>query len=267
MIRFPLPGRAMLAAALAVAIGSAVAAHQPTPDPAKSVESEERIAANFFAALESAARAGTELDIPETTARNFRAAVGSVSPAVMKRGPARPDWNRHGTSASDILAAAPGGLAANVLVSDGEFGPEYIFYGDDLPANLLPEGALTVFYRAQPAPGERRKHVIANLGNKVVLHSIEAVRQVGQASCGRTVSYAVYSRTDVKPQSDDIVAYVTARYSYDELRGLEVCEIFSPRPQGGYVSHVFDDDGRQMTALDDDGSVYEVKPLAAIARR
>lgn len=222
----------------------------------------------FVAASLSAAAAPAQ-DTPASPPPSAQPAMEAILDAamaeMMKPGPRRSDWHKGGADLYRLVEAAPGGAAANYILSIDKDGDRTaIVTGTDDHARLAPASWVAGTRRGSTAGGGDGVDVtFGHLDGQSYFAGVQARQKVGDAFCSTGgmvgVRYTVPGSTPKAELPGEMVDLLFAAM-VKRFETQRICWRYDRDGDGYRVAH-FLEDGQSLPALDAAG--YRATIVAA----
>jgi hypothetical protein len=172
-------------------------------------------------------------------------------PFETARGPHLPGWERSGLDLLAAIAAQPGGLKGNFVVTRSASRTSLMAYGT-AETLAVPAGWSALASVADERPGEGlREYSILFRGDSLVIVSAHRLRRIGTATCVDSDGGAILYATSAAPVTGRDGAAVD---SFERMRNFgrhfTLCTVAKRRPDGSFQLLSFDDQGRTLPELD-----------------
>jgi hypothetical protein len=208
--------------------------------------------------------------LPPSAQPAMEAILDAAMAELMTPGPKREDWNKGGADLYKLLAAAPGGTAANYILSvdkDGE--RTALIAGLEDPAKAAPP-AWRVAARTGSAVGggDAVDVTFGRLDGQSFFAGTQARQKVGEAFCSVGGMAGVRYVDPTTPAKSELPASMVDMMFALMVKRFEkqrICWRYDPDGDGYRVTH-FLEDGQSLPALDAAGYRATIVAAAPIDR-
>lgn len=248
---------ALLLAAPAAAPGQPSAS--ATQDiPAEVLAPSAEVEAMFEALRERPATGDTLAGLTPEQAAPMDAIIGPL----FTRGETVADWQDQGVNLRALIAARPGGAAAQMFEGTAPFGPYRIYPGDAPVASLIPAQWVLVGSIGERGEGGAIQVEIARISPKVIMIERIGLEELGNATC-RLHGHALFYADPAVPASEmDLMALMMGLRTLPEIHRQALCAVSEERAPGAYGTRYFDRSGRRLPQLDTQSVTLTITPRA-----
>jgi hypothetical protein len=211
----------------------------------------------FFDALATAPLDG---DAPARSMPVRLVVYGDID-ATFARGAQVTGWQARGVDLRAIAAARPGGLAANIAISDGPRYTRQISFRDAPIEAWVPEGWRLVARRGRAVAAPDVRVEITRLTHMLTLVERVAYRREGHAWCRVRTESRVFADPAAAAAYRDVGVFVNAYGALGFLDRAHLCIVMEEQAPGLYRARHFDREGHRLPVLDAPGGVFQPVPL------
>jgi hypothetical protein len=177
-------------------------------------------------------------------------------------GEAVANWRREGLSQRALVAARPGGAAAQMFEATISSGLYRIYPGDAPIASLIPAQWVPVASSGARREGGMIRLEIARISPKLVGVARIGFEEVGNATCHLHAYTIFYADPAVPASQIDVIELGFHLRALRESHRLALCTHWEERAPGAYRPRFFDRSGRRIPQLDALATTYRIVPRA-----
>jgi hypothetical protein len=251
-----------LVAALALFAAAPLAA-QPAPssqpEPALLAPSDD--AREFFTGAQS--RPLTD----ELMATAFPATsptvrwIDAMIEHMMSQGELVRNWQNLGVDEVALVAALPGGPAANMTEGANQFGPLYGYFIERPVESLIPPQWVLIGRRGIHALEGSVEIAIGHASPKVILVERTTSRLRGNGGCREQAESLLYADPAVSASMADALAVISTMRFLAAVESRGLCFIVEEVSPGQYQARHFDDDGHSFPEMDRQSPRFRIAPV------
>ena len=181
--------------------------------------------------------------------------------ATFARGAHVAGWQARGVDLRAIAAARPGGLAANIAISDGPRHTRRISFHDAPIETWVPAGWRLVARRGRAVAAPDVRVEITRLSHMLILVERVAYRREGQAWCRMRAESRIFADPAAAATYGDVGVFVPAFAALAFLDRAHLCVVMEEEAPDLYRARYFDREGHRLPVLDTPDGLFQPVPL------
>jgi hypothetical protein len=188
--------------------------------------------------------------------------MDAIIAGATRRGEAVANWQNEGLSQRALVAARPGGAAAQMFEATISSGLYRIYPGDAPIASLIPAQWVPVASYGARREGGVIRIEIARLSPKVTAVARIGVEEVGNATCHLHAFAVFYADPAVPASQSDVIGLGFHLRAMAESHRLALCTLWEEGAPGAYRPRFFDRSGHRIPQLDAQTRTFRIVPRA-----